>query len=147
MKKKICSEVLLDNPYFKLKIGTINKKNPSTFYIEGGTFITPVEDDKTPYKEKIVNVYHSIKKGVDDLRFGKKPNISGDYIATIDVADERIKIGKKTYFYFQCFLKQIKNEFSFSEIIENGNAYSDPITSRVEYCLKENGFALSKTKK
>ena len=53
MTKNICSEVTLENPYFKLKIGTINKKNPTTFYVEGGTFITPVEpeDDEMSYSQ------------------------------------------------------------------------------------------------
>ena len=151
MNKKICSEVSLDNPYFKLKIGTINKKDPTTFYIEGGTFIMPVEDDGIPYKEKMSNAYRALKCGVTDLchnlQTSGRPQISNSYLATIDVADERMKIGKKTYFSFQCFLKQDKNEATFSEIMENGNAYAAPILSSLEYCLKESGFALSKTKK
>ena len=151
MNKKICSEVSLDNPYFKLKIGTINKKNPTTFYIEGGTFITPVENNEISYKEKMSYVYQSIKSGVvdlcHDLRIAGKSHVSNDYIATIDVADERMKVGKKTYFTFQCFLKQDKNIVPFSEILKNGPVYSTPILSRIENSLKENGFALSKTKK
>ena len=65
MTKSICSEIPLENPYFKLKIGTINKKKPTTFYVEGGTFITPVEDvdDGLTYKEKMVEVLRALVTG------------------------------------------------------------------------------------
>ena len=76
--KSICSEVSLENPYFKLKIGTINKKKPTTFYVEGGTFITPVEDedDDRSYKEKMAMVYKAMARGIEEMRLtGKKKNL------------------------------------------------------------------------
>ena len=106
MSKNICSEVSLENPYFKLKIGTINKKKPTTFYVEGGTFITPVdEDDEVPYKEKMAQVYKDMTKGIMVLT-SEARNIQNSFIANIDVADERMKVGKKTYFTFQYYLHQ-----------------------------------------
>jgi hypothetical protein len=147
MTKNICSEVSLENPYFKLKIGTINKKNPTTFYVEGGTFITPVEDEDedVSFKNKMTNVYKAMSHGIMRLTAETK-NIQNSFIANIDVADERMKVGKKTYFTFQYYLHQDGEPASFSEITENGDKYTKIVLDRIECSLKENGFALSKTK-
>ena len=147
--KSICSEVSLENPYFKLKIGTINKKKPTTFYVEGGTFITPVEveDDGRSYKEKIADVYRAMARGIEEMRLtGKKKNLEKTFIANIDVADERMKTGKKTYFTFQYYLRQNGEIVPFTEIADDGDEYTKKVLDRIEYSLKENGFALSKTK-
>ena len=144
MQKNICSEVPLENPYFKVKIGTINKKNPTTFYVEGGTFITPVEDDGMSYKDKMVLIYKEMAKGIHRLVAEK--HLKHDFIANIDVAEDRMKVGKKTYFTFQYFLKQNGEPLSFVEISENGQEYMKTVLDKLEYSLKENGFALSKTK-
>ena len=146
MTKNICSEVSLKNPYFKLKIGTINKKNPTTFYVEGGTFITPVDndDDDRSYKDRMEIVYKDMAKGIQLVVSENKLN--RDFIANIDVADERMKVGKKTYFTFQYYLRQNGELVSFNEIAAAGDEYTKKVLERLEYSLKENGFALSKTK-
>ena len=69
-----------------------------------------------------------------------------NFIVNIDVADERMKVGKKTYFTFQYYLRQSGDVIPFSEIVENGDEYTKKVLERLEYSLKENGFALSKTK-
>ena len=144
MAKSICSEVSLENPYFKLKIGTINKKKPTTFYVEGGTFITPTEDE-TSIKDRIDDVYHAMSQGTIRITC-ETNNLEKNFIANIDVADERMKVGKKTYFSFQYYLRQNKNDLSFSEITDNWDKYTKTVLDKIEYSLKENGFALSKTK-
>ena len=50
MIKKINSEIKFHDNKFKIKIGTIDKKNPDTIYIELGTYITPI-DIKDSYNE------------------------------------------------------------------------------------------------
>lgn len=144
MAKSICSEVSLENPYFKLKIGTINKKKPTTFYVEGGTFITPTEDE-TSIKDRIDDVYRAMSQGIMRITC-ETNNLEKNFIANIDVADERMKVGKKTYFSFQYYLRQNKNDLSFSEITDNWDKYTKTVLDKIEYSLKENGFALSKTK-
>ena len=144
MQKSICSEVSLENPYFKLKIGTINKKKPTTFYVEGGTFITPVEDDGIPYKEKMALVYKDMAKGIQ--RVVSESKLKQDFIANIDVAEDRMKVGKKTYFTFQYYLRQNNELVPFNDIAADGDEYTKIVLDKLEYSLKENGFALSKTK-
>ena len=43
MNKKINSEINFSDSDFKVKIGTTNKKNPETLYIQIGTYIKPSE--------------------------------------------------------------------------------------------------------
>ena len=128
-------------------MGTINKKKPTTFYIEGGTFITPVDeiDEDLSFKDRMNNVYKAMSQGIISLAVDTK-NIQKSFIANIDVADERMKIGKKTYFTFQYYLHQDGEPVSFSEITENSEKYTKVVLDKIEYSLKENGFALSKTK-
>ena len=147
MQKNICSEVTLENPYFKLKIGTINKKRPTTFYVEGGTFITPVDEagEDLSFRDRMNIVYRDMTKGIMRLTAETK-NIQNSFIANIDVADERMRVGKKTYFTFQYYLHQDGEPISFSEITENGERYTKVVLDKIEYSLKENGFAISKTK-
>ena len=146
MQKSICSEVSLENPYFKLKIGTIDKKRPTTFYVEGGTFITPVEecDEEVSYGERIKLVYKDMAKGIQ--RIVSENKLKHDFIANIDVADERMRVGKKSYFTFQYYLKQNGEPISFNDIAAGGDEYTKTVLDLLEYSLKENGFALSKTK-
>ena len=134
MAKSICSEVSLENPYFKLKIGTINKKKPTTFYVEGGTFITPTEDE-TSIKDRIDEVYRAMSQGIMRITC-ETNNLEKNFIANIDVADERMKVGKKTYFSFQYYLRQNKNDLSFSEITDNWDKYTKTVLDKIEYSLK-----------
>lgn len=139
---------MLENPYFKVKIGTIDKKNPNTFYIEGSTFITPIENDDFTYKEKFNRIYKEIGRGIDEMRISNKENpLNKSYIINIDVADERMKVGKKSYFTFQYFLQQEGEILPFQTIIANAEKYTKIVFKHLEYSLKENGFALSKNKK
>ena len=130
MTKSICSEVSLENPYFKLKIGTINKKKPTTFYVEGGTFITPVDevDEDLSFKDKMNNVYKAMSQGI--MRLTAETN----------------NVQNSFNFTFQYYLHQDGEPISFSEITENGDKYTKIVLDKIEYSLKENGFALSKTK-
>ena len=104
----------------------------------------PVEDDGVTYRDKMTLVYKEMTKGLS--RVVSERHLKNDFIANIDVAEDRMKVGKKTYFTFQYFLRQNDNPVSFSEITENSDEYTDKVLARIEYSLKENGFALSKTK-
>ena len=44
--KKINSEIKIDTPLLKTKWGTIDKKNPTSIYLEMGTYITPTKDEE-----------------------------------------------------------------------------------------------------
>ena len=61
MARKINSEQTVDNDSFKLKVGTTDKKNPKTIYIDCGFFIEPKEE-KDEYTEDIKNIEDEAKR-------------------------------------------------------------------------------------
>ena len=58
MEKKINSEIKIHDNDFKIKIGTTNKKNPETLYVQIGTYIKPCSI-KLMFKESILSLRKS----------------------------------------------------------------------------------------
>ena len=121
--KKINSEVKFCDNNFKIKIGTTDKKNHNSIYIELGTYIMPNEVKNT-YNSEIEDFEKIIKRFVKD-------NITqnNDFIIIIDIANDRISVNKKSYLEIQIFLKlkdgevvkmskRTGNSITISELIE-----------------------------
>lgn len=144
--KKISSEISLSSPELKIKWGTIDKKNPTSIYLEIGTYISPTEnyDD---YTTNIKNIDKSsrdiIKRKVNgDNKFRK------DFIFVTDVADSRISYNKRSFISFQIHLLKGKtySPVTFKTMVsEVGNEWSD-VYSDIEKTIEENGFSCFKTK-
>jgi hypothetical protein len=145
MKKTINSEQKYSNSTFKVKVGTTNKKNPETIYIELGTYVKPLEGMES-FSDYFINFDKKTKYFINSLN--KNKNIcEKDFILITDVADERINKGKKSYLDLQIFLKPKKKEI-FKNIADN--IYNDYITDIILYIkneLKENNIECYKTKK
>lgn len=146
MIKKINSECKFNDNIFKMKIGTTNKKNPNTIYIELGTYITPISNKQT-YSEDIDYLEKGIKTFVK-TRLGRE-NMSKDFILIVDVADERINQNKKSYLEIQLFIKTGKTDnLSFKDL---SNKFHEEYGKDLMSCIKNNlndlGFIYSKTKK
>ena len=77
MARKINSEQTVDNDSFKLKIGTTDKKNPKTIYIDCGFFIEPKEE-KDEYTEDIKNIEDEAKRLAKKISNAMKPNTEGE---------------------------------------------------------------------
>ena len=149
MSKSICSEVQIENPRFKLKIGTTNKKNPKTFYVEGGIFVTPTVGDskEMTYQDKIDNVHMEMMRGIQEMIQSSNRPMGKNFIAFMDVADERMKVGKKTYLTFQYYIQQNGDILPFPDIIENSANYTEHVLDKIVYALEQNNFEMSKSKK
>ena len=147
--KKIKSEVSVSNQMFKAKIGTIDKKNPETVYIEIGTYISPSEEKKS-YKDDVCKIESRIKKSIKELLDGND-SFYNEHIFVSEVPFDRMSKGKKSYFEMQLFVKPIlagiKNRH-FSNIHET---VDKKIVCNLFDVLKESiqlgGFDISKSKK
>ena len=64
--RKIATKLNIPNDNFKLKIGTLNKKNPISFYIEGNTYITPLKEEKG-YTKQLELVRRTFKRNISDV--------------------------------------------------------------------------------
>ena len=64
--KRIKSESKFQDNDFKIKIGTMDKKNPEVVYIELGSYISPKEEKET-YKPYISRIEKKTKSLIEDV--------------------------------------------------------------------------------
>ena len=144
------SEIIVDNDIFKIKIGTVDKKNPKTVYYECGTFIEPKENKET-YKEDVEFFEKRLKEIAKKLTHSINPDSSSDklfdknYIVNFEIAEDRIAVNKKSYLSFQIFLKQINN-LSFEDISKYMKTLSLLISTVYKTDIENHGYTCYKTK-
>lgn len=142
--KRIKSEVKVDNSVFKAKIGTIDKKNPETVYIEIGTYISPSKEKKS-YKDDIGNIEASLRKYIRSLLSGND-SFSENHIFVTDVPLDRMAKGKRSYFEIQLFMKTNLKSFKEKHFSTVKDIVDKKIVCNLFPVLKEsiqsNGFEL-----
>jgi len=124
--KKIGSEVKYSNDIFSIKIGTMDKKNPKTIYGVLGTYICP-NVEKESYEEDINGFNKKSKENFHKLMASSNQCEYLNNIFLTEVADTRIKKGKKSYLEIQFYIKpkldfltEYNNDFkSMSSIIND----------------------------
>ena len=144
MIKKITTEKDIPLHDFRVKIGTVDRKNPETIYVECGTYIKPKE-----HKNSYIDDVHEIKKIIrDNIKnmLHDSELFTTDYICTIDIPIERITPNRKTYISFDYTLKQ-KNNIQFYDLVKEHKSFVDKIVIDLTETLIECGFILSKGKK
>lgn len=147
--KKIKSESKFPDESFKIKIGTMDKKNPEVIYIELGSYISPKEEKKS-YKPNVSNIERETKSLIGNV-LQNSGLCKSDFIFVSDIADERIAMNKKSYFELQLFVKPtdaVKNSGKFSELTEMfNNKCVSKIIPQVKQYITENGFEYYKSRK
>jgi len=144
--KKINSEISIDLPNIKAKWGTIDKKNPSSMYLEVGGYITP-KNEEEDYRPNIQKIDREVKDVVKSAIISTD-TINNNFIFVSDVADTRILYGKKSYLSFQIHIgrkKGVENR-PFKEVVGDINGKWQHIYSDILSIIEENGFECSKTK-
>lgn len=147
--KKIKSESKFHDDSFKIKIGTMDKKNPEVIYFEFGSYISPKEE-KESYKSYISNIERETKSMIGNV-IQNSGMCKSDFIFVSDIADGRIAMNKKSYFEMQVFVKptdDIKNSIKFVDLTKkfNEECVSKMIPSIKQY-IEENGFEYYKSRK
>ena len=84
--KNIHSEINFFDDDFKVKICTINKKNPDILYAQIGTYLKPIEK-KNLYREEIES-FDKLSKKYLQRKLKESSLYNNDFILVIDVADE-----------------------------------------------------------
>ena len=144
--KKINSEINIDLPNIKAKWGTIDKKNPSSMYLEVGGYITPKTDEED-YRQNIQNIDKEVKNVVKSAVISTD-YINNNFIFVSDITDARILFGKKSYLSFQIHVGRkngVENR-PFKEVVSDINGKWSYIYSDILSIIEENGFKCSKTK-
>lgn len=144
---RLNSEKTINHELFKIKIGTTNKISPKVIYIEGRTFIQPL-NDKSSYSAELTGIKRGFNKIIqnfidsDDL-FSKK------YILDFQVAQSGISVTKRSFLSFQFLLKQ-KNEdkiLKLKDVKQKTESNIQNILNLLTQCIKEYDFNVTKTKR
>jgi hypothetical protein len=147
--KKIKSESKFPDESFKIKIGTMDKKNPEVIYIELGSYISPTEEKKT-YKQNVLNIERETKALVGNV-IENSGLCKSDFIFVSDIADERIAVNKKSYFELQLFVKPLDSVRTSGKFYELTEKFNDECVSKiipqVKQYITENGFEYYKSRK
>jgi hypothetical protein len=141
MVKRLNSEKKITTNGFKVKIGTTNRLNPSTIYIDMGGFITP-QENKEEYLQNVDEIDKLMKKQIkkhliNNNDFDKK------YICVIETASERMKVGKKSYISLQCHLKQ-KSNMDVNAIFQSAESLTHELVANFNEIIDNNGFSTVK---
>lgn len=145
--KNIHSEIKFFDNDFKVKICTINKKNPDILYTQIGTYLKPIEK-KNLYTEEF-EIFDKISKKYLQKKLKNSSLYNNEFILVIDIADERINVNKKSFLDIQIHFKcKNRNNKNFKEI--SNNLYEDCIVDYLSF-VKNNltsfGFEYFKNKK
>ena len=147
MARKINSEIVVDNDNFKIKVGTTDKKNPKTVYIDCGFFIEP-KTEKEDYSEDVKYIETEARNVAKKVSNATNPNpenidrlFNKNYVFVFEVAETRVFYGKKSYISFQLHLKQNEECLNFDEISKYVIILSEYMTSVLLHRINEIGFA------
>lgn len=145
--KKINSEINIGLPNLKAKWGTIDKKCPSSLYLEVGGYITPKQDGEN-YVQSIKTIDKKVKSIIKDAIMSTE-GINKDFIFVSDVSDTRISYGKKSYLTYQIHMgrKRPLEEKSFKDIVSALDSQWSSVYDDIFRTIEENGFSCTKTKK
>lgn len=138
MKRNV-KEIKIDNEFINIKIGTVNRFEPKTFYIMFSSWITP------RYNGNFEKDFYVI---LSDFKYElrkklTKNNISQKFIIDCDINLKAMKENERKMLSIQIILKQNTN-LDFNLLFDN---IKDDVCSLSEYLvnkLQVNSFDLSK---
>lgn len=146
IKERTVCEKKIDNKNFNLKIGTTNRSNPYVIYIEGRTFIMPL-NDKESYNKDLFDFKKSLRDSI--VKSINNSHLFEDkFILDFQVAESGIMKNKKSFLSFQFLLRQNRNRvLPIKEIKNEASETITYIVNTLEDTINNHNFNLSKTKK
>ena len=129
----------------KSKVGLTDKENHSVFFFEGSSFITPTEDC-SDFTEIISDVEASCRKSLKK-KLLTHPDLSTDFLMNMEVCSDRMRVGKKTYLYFQYHFKQkYNNNESLISLKARNIEFFTGLLDDITENITSYGITMSKTK-
>lgn len=107
VKFRINGNKNIEHDKIKAKLGLTDKLNHTTFYLEGGTFLTP-QDEFEDFEEIMSMVKSSCKRSMKDKLLNNS-SLDTNFLMNFEVCSDRMKKGKNTYLSFQYHFKQKNN--------------------------------------
>ena len=142
------SEKSVKSPFFRAKIGTMNKKNPQTMYLLASTYISPTFG-ANDYKKNIVSLDKDLKLSTKDLlRHGSI--ISSDFLMVTEAPIARVTPGHKVHYIIQVYFRPAEREMlegkTFKEISDDFSVACSELCANFRDVVEKHGFKCTKTK-
>jgi hypothetical protein len=130
----------------KARLGITDKNNHSTFYMEGGAFITP-NDEYDDFPEIMQRLESECKRELKTLLFNHSI-LSPDFLMNFEVCSDRMSKNKKTYLSFQYHFKQKKlANNSILDIKDSNEDFFINLLNDIEKRLTSYNIKVSKKRK
>ena len=132
-----------ENAPFSIKIGTVNKENPSTFFVNGHSWLIPTFEEN--FTEAVNKVNRQFKKYIVNF-LNNSQNLENKYILNFESTSNYMKKGKKTFVNFEVYFIQknanksifeLKDELNDSLIILGENLEKEFIKSSFDVLRKK----------
>ena len=144
---RLNSEKTINHELFKIKIGTTNKINPKVIYVEGRTFIQPL-NEKNSYTTELTGIKRGFNKIIQNF-IESNDLFSKKYILDFQVAQSGISTLKRSFLSFQFLLKQ-KNEenvLKLKDIKQKSECDIQNVLNDLTRCIEDYDFEVTKTKR
>ena len=132
------------NP-ISLKYGSLNYYEPEVVYINGSAFIKPFVDSDD-YPKDINKVIKLLKMEIYEF-IRRYSYFEDNYILNFDLKENSLKKNKKSFLYFELFLRQIKNNgciLPLSELTDVIIQFVDDSMHKMCDDFKDYGFEIIK---
>lgn len=139
------SEKKIPHDTFKISLGTTNKVNPLVVYVEGKTFISPL-NEKDDYSRDISSIKYGLGQTIKNT-INNSDLFDNKYILDFQIATKGITMNKKSFLTFQLLLKQ-KNQIR--QLKDLKKLAAKPITdimSSLKETIEKHSFSISKSKR
>ncbi len=132
-----------ENAPFSIKIGTVNKENPSTFFVNGHSWLIPTFEEN--FTEAVNKVNRQFKKYIVNF-LNNSQNLENKYILNFESTSNYMKKGKKTFVNFEVYFIQknanksifeLKDELNDSLMILGENLEKEFIKSSFDVLRKK----------
>ena len=145
MDFKINGNKKINHNNIKAKIGLTDKKIHTTFYLEGGGFITPATDFED-FSVIMDNIQSFCKKNTKNKLNGNNL-LDNCFLLNFEVCSDRMKKNKKTYLSFQYHFKQKNNaNISVLDVKKENENFFISLLNDLEKELNEFEIKISKNR-
>lgn len=130
----------------KAKLGLTDKKNQTTFYLEGGAFIKPQSEyDDFPY---IMSQIESTCRRNIKNKLLNSNILSSDFLMNFEVCSDRMQCNKNSYLSFQYHFKQKNNHYcSVLSLKDENEDFFVSLLNDIENELLSYDISVSKLRK
>lgn len=142
---RLNSEKKIDNKYFDVKIGTVNRLNPRAIYVEGKTFIKPLQK-RDDYLSDISLMRYKLKNKLNN-ELSQNKLFDRRFILDFDIASSCVRYNKNSYLFFQVTMKQKSNPpIKLDEVKSLSENMITNVVDTLSNVIMECDFTLKKKK-